>query len=78
MESPCPRDPERRGGTVAIDMPNSKAVSDALLKRRILVDWRPNAGVRISAHFYNQDEEIDFAVAAVDEILASMPAAARS
>jgi kynureninase len=67
----APRDPERRGGTVALDLPNSKEVCDALLKRGILVDWRPNAGVRISPHFYNQDEEIDFAVTAVDEILAS-------
>jgi kynureninase len=71
----APRDPERRGGTVAIDMPNSREVSDALLKRGILVDWRPSAGVRFSPHFYNQDEEIDFAIAAVDEILASMQAA---
>jgi len=68
----APRDPEWRGGTVAMDLPNSKEVCDALLKRGILVDWRPNAGVRISPHFYNQDEEIDFAVTAVDEILASM------
>ena len=71
----APRDPERRGGTVAIDMPNSKEVCDELLKRGILVDWRPNAGVRLSPHFYNQDEEIDLAVAAVDEILASVRAA---
>ena len=68
----APRDPERRGGTVAIEMPNSKEVCEALLKRGILVDWRPNAGVRMSPHFYNRDEEIDFAIAAVDEILAGM------
>ena len=70
-----PRDPERRGGTIAIDMPNSREVCEALLKRSILVDWRPNAGVRFSPHFYNQDEEIDFAIAAVDEILASLDVA---
>ncbi len=68
----APRDPERRGGTVAIEMPSSKEVCEALLKRGILVDWRPNAGVRLSPHFYNRDEEIDLAIAAVDEILASM------
>lgn len=70
----APRDPERRGGTVAIDMPHSKEVCDELLKRDILVDWRPGAGVRMSPHFYNKDEEIDFAIAAVDEILSGMPA----
>lgn len=65
----APRDPERRGGTVAVDMPHSKEVSAALLKRDILVDWRPGAGVRISPHFYNKDEEIDFAFDAIDETL---------
>jgi len=33
------------------------------------VDWRPKAGVRFSPHFYNTDEEIDAAIAAVEEIL---------
>ena len=66
----APRDPERRGGTVAVDMPHSKEVCAELLKRDILVDWRPGAGVRMSPHFYNKEEEIDFALAAIDEILA--------
>lgn len=68
----APRDPERRGGTVAIDVPHSKEVCAELLKRDILVDWRPGAGVRMSPHFYNKDSEIDFAMAAVDEILSEM------
>ena len=65
----APRDPERRGGTVAIDMPDSQAVSRELLARDILVDWRPRAGVRFSPHFYNTDEEVDGAIAAVAAIL---------
>src|SRR5271169_6749759 len=36
-----PRDPERRGGTVSIDMPDSQPVSRELLARDILVDYRP-------------------------------------
>ena len=64
-----PRDPERRGGTVSIDMPDSQAVSRQLLSREILVDWRPKAGVRFSPHFYNTDEEVDAAISAVAEIL---------
>ena len=68
----APRDPERRGGTVAVDMPHSKQVCAELLKRDILVDWRPGAGVRISPHFYNFDGEIDAAFAAVDDILHAM------
>ena len=70
-----PRDPEKRGGTVSIDMPNSKDVCAELLKRDVLVDWRPNAGVRMSPHFYTSDQEIETAVAAVEEILSSMAVA---
>jgi kynureninase len=68
----APRDPERRGGTVAIDMPNSREVCRELLKRDVLVDYRPKAGVRFSPHFYNTMEEIDRAVQTVDAVLAEM------
>src|SRR5258708_22029144 len=60
-----PRDPERRGGTVSIDMPDSQQVSRELLGRDIIVDWRPKAGVRFSPHFYNTDTDIDSALADV-------------
>ncbi|HSM85113.1 MAG TPA: aminotransferase class V-fold PLP-dependent enzyme [Candidatus Limnocylindrales bacterium] len=68
----APRDPERRGGTVAINMPSSKEVCAELLRRDVLVDWRPNAGVRFSPHFYNTMEEIERAISTVDEILSDM------
>jgi len=64
-----PRDPEKRGGTVSIDLPDSQEVCTELIKREILVDWRPKAGVRMSPHFYNTDEELDTAIAAIEEIL---------
>ncbi|HEY6349827.1 MAG TPA: aminotransferase class V-fold PLP-dependent enzyme [Candidatus Angelobacter sp.] len=73
----APRDPERRGGTVAIDMPNSQEVCQELLKRDVLVDFRPKAGVRFSPHFYNTMEEIDRAIQTVDEILAGMAVATK-
>jgi kynureninase len=72
-----PRDPEQRGGTVSIDMPDSQEVSRELLRRDILVDWRPKAGIRMSPHFYNTDEEIDTAIRAVEEILKDRQLAAR-
>jgi len=72
-----PRDPERRGGTVSIDMPDSQEVSRELLKRDILVDWRPRAGVRMSPHFYNTDEEVERGIAAVEEILKERAVMAR-
>ena len=68
-----PRDPQRRGGTVVIDMPNSKEVAQELLRRDVLIDWRPKAGVRFSPHFYNTDQEIHTAIAAVEEILSARP-----
>jgi kynureninase len=50
-------------------MPDSQEVCRELLKREIMVDWRPKAGVRMSPHFYNTDQELEFAIAAVEEIL---------
>lgn len=64
-----PRDPERRGGTVSIDMPHAQEVCAELIKRDILVDFRPKAGVRMSPHFYTDDHELDVAINAVEEIL---------
>ena len=72
-----PRDPSQRGGTVSIDMPTSKEVCAELLKRDILVDWRPKAGVRMSPHFYNTDAELEAAISAVEQILQSRSALAR-
>ena len=64
-----PRDPEKRGGTVSIDMPQAQEVCRELLQRDILVDWRPKAGVRMSPHFYNTDRELEIAIRAVEEFL---------
>ena len=72
-----PRHPEKRGGTVSIDMPDSQEVCSQLLKRDILVDWRPKAGVRMSPHFYNTDQELDAAISAVEEILKNRTVATR-
>jgi kynureninase len=51
-------------------MPHAKEVCAELLKRDVVVDWRPQAGVRFSPHFYNTDEELAQALKTVDEILA--------
>jgi len=41
-------------------MPDAYEVCRELLAREILVDYRPKAGVRVSPHFYNREEECDF------------------
>lgn len=66
-----PRDPAERGGTVSIDCPNGYEVMKELVARDVLVDYRPKAGVRISPHFYNRDDEIDFALGQLEDILAT-------
>ncbi len=66
-----PMDPAERAGTVSIECPHAQEVERALLERDILVDYRPKAGIRLSPHFYNRDEEIDFALAQIEEILAT-------
>lgn len=67
----APRAADRRGGTVALDVPHGLAVSRALGARDILVDFRPGAGVRVAPHFYTSDAELELAVGAIDEILAT-------
>ena len=54
-----PRNPARRGGVVILDVPNGKEVTRELIRREVLVDYRPGAGIRIAPHFYTSDEELD-------------------
>jgi kynureninase len=61
--------PAERGGTVSVDCPHAYAVCRELLAREILVDYRPQAGIRISPHFYNKQDECDFALSQIEEIL---------
>jgi len=53
-----PRNPEHRGGTIILDVPNAKEATAELIRRQILIDFRPGAGIRIAPHFYTTDDEI--------------------
>jgi kynureninase len=64
-----PQDPGERGGTVSIDCQHAYEVCRELLAREILCDYRPKAGIRLSPHFYNREDECDFALTQVEEIL---------
>ena len=57
-----PEAPERRGGMAILDVPHGQAVTQELLRREIIVDFRPGAGIRFSPHFYTTDDEIRHAV----------------
>jgi kynureninase len=58
-------------------MPEAEQVCRELLKRDILVDYRPKAGTRMAPHFYTKDEELETAIAAVEEILRERPVASK-
>ena len=65
------RDPARRGASVTIRVPGFEGVHKELAERQILCDFRPDVGLRLGPHFFNNEAELDFAVAQIEEILAS-------
>jgi kynureninase len=64
-----PLDAKQRGGHVALDVPHGYEVCQALLAEDIVVDFRPEAGLRVAPHFYNTEAEVRAAVARVRGIL---------
>lgn len=60
-----------RGGVVVLDVPNGKEVTRELTRREVLVDYRPNAGIRVAPHFYTADEELDRVIAEIRSIVES-------
>src|SRR5580658_7775336 len=62
------REAGRRGGVVILDVPNGKEVTKEVAGREILVDYRPQAGIRIAPHFYTTDDEVEHTVTQLREI----------
>lgn len=74
FEIHSPPDATRRGGTLTVGLhsdENGPAFVKALEARGILVDHRPDAGIRISPHFYNLEEELDEFAEALSELRAT-------
>jgi kynureninase len=63
-----PQAHSRRGGTIAVDLDNGHEISRSLKSLDILCDYRPGAGIRLSPHFYNRDDELDAAIEAIVEV----------
>ena len=63
-----PENDAERGGSVIIDVPNGQAVADELIRREVIVDYRPGAGIRMAPHFYNTIEEIESAMDVLREL----------
>jgi kynureninase len=73
-----PRDPARRGGTVAVKPPNFEHVGRELGGRGVICDWRPDVGLRLGPHFFNTEDELRFAVEQIVELSGrAAPAGAR-
>jgi kynureninase len=66
------RDPDRRGGIVAVAVDDPKPVVDALAAEGIIVDYRPGI-VRCSPAFYNTEDEVRLVV---ERLVAHVPGVA--
>jgi kynureninase len=65
-----PQGDHERGGTVVIDVPQGAAVTDELIRRGVIVDYRPGGGIRMAPHFYNTMDEIERAMQILIEVAA--------
>jgi len=70
FEIRSPRSPERRGGTVTVHVHEFAAVHKELAERQILCDFRPD-GIRLGPHYYNSDDELEFTIDQIGEIVES-------
>jgi kynureninase len=64
-----PREPERRGGSVVVRVSDYERVHAELQARQILLDVRPDVGLRFGPHFFTTDDELEHAAAALVEIV---------
>ena len=62
---------DERGGAVIVDVANGEAVAQELLRRNVLIDYRPGAGIRMAPHFYNTEDDVDRAMHVLDAIVAA-------
>ncbi len=65
------RNPAQRGGVVVIDVPDGQEVTRELARRQILVDYRPQAGIRVAPHFYTTDAELEHTVSEIRSIVSA-------
>ena len=64
-----PLEVERRGGSVMIGVTDGRRMVERLAEKRVFVDSRPSAGLRISPHFFNTDEEVEEALSILAKLI---------
>lgn len=57
-----PVNKNQRGGSVMIGVENARVMVERLAEQKVFVDWRPDAGLRMSPHFFNTNEEVEEAL----------------
>jgi kynureninase len=63
-----PHDATQRGGTITIALEHAASIASELIRREVIVDHRPGAGIRISPHFYTTDEELELVISEMRDI----------
>jgi len=66
-----PRAASKRGGTVSLGVPDAARACDELARRGVIVDWRPQVGLRVGPHFYNSEDDVDRALAEIEDVVAA-------
>lgn len=66
-----PKDVNRRGGTVTIGHEHAAGIAKELIRREVIIDFRPGAGIRVSPHFYTTDNELELAIDEMKKIAES-------
>jgi len=67
VNTPLPQ--YQRGGSVMIGVADGPATVERLAEKRVFVDCRPKAGLRMSPHFFNTDEEVEEALSIMDRVI---------
>jgi selenocysteine lyase/cysteine desulfurase len=65
-----PRDPQRRGPNVAFLWPDPARLTAQLAERGVLI-WGDSGRVRVSFHAYNDQDDIERFLAALDDVMRS-------
>ena len=66
-----PLAPEERNGMVCLDFENAREAQRTLERSRVIVDWRPDCGIRVSPHFYNDSGDVERFFEVLDQTLGS-------
>lgn len=59
IEVRTPEEPSRRSGMLCLEFDGSEGTTERLVDNDVVVDWRPDCGLRMAPHYYNSDEDVD-------------------